>query len=279
MGGGPLMRTTAYEYLNRNYQMAGMSSIEACTKRRWFARRNFHMQYYEDSHQLNKHLNYWRTSIDDYWQEISKDMPLNLRFVAFLSRLFPAFRKKVEQSAYNLMKNLVENHRNGTAFWYQNRNDQRISAFYKDYGTYEAIPEWDDEDFDVEPDPAWRRLDHGYDETKSLLALSDLQAAAVYRGGECLADEWNSDMFTSLDWQCASGHEFQARPNTILKAGHWCPECMAPPWDFDKQAEDNPFFAQVWYADHDTHEEKFFAEECFRDILDADSEWAQREQP
>jgi hypothetical protein len=206
-------------------------------------------------------------------------MPLHLRFVAFLSRLFPAFRKKVEQSAYNLMKNLVENHRNGTAFWYQNRNDQRISAFYKDYGTYEAIPEWDDEYFDIEPDPAWRRLDHGYDETKSLLALSDLQAAAAYRGGECLADEWDSDMFTSLDWHCASGHEFQAKPNTILKAGHWCPECMAPPWDFDKQAEDNPFFAQVWYADHDSDEEKFFAEECFRDILDADSEWAQREQP
>ena len=83
-------------------------------------------------------------------------------------------------------------------------------------------------------------------------------------------------MFTSLDWKCAAGHEFQSKANTILKAGHWCPECMAPPWDFDRQAKENPFFAQVWNPDHDPDEDNFYAEEDIHDILDADLEWDNR---
>jgi hypothetical protein len=76
-----------------------------------------------------------------------------------------------------------------------------------------------------------------------------------------------------LDWKCAFGHEFQAKPNTILKAGHWCPQCIAPPWDFDQQAKVNSFFAQVWNADHDLAEENSYPEESIRDIRDADYEW------
>ncbi len=276
MGGGPTMRSTAYDYLNRNYQMVGLSGVEACTQRRWFALRNFHMQYYEDSYLLNEYLQYWRTSIDAYWELITKDLPLNMRLVAFLARSIPAFRKRVEQSTYSIMKDMVENHKNGSAYWYQNRNDLRISAFYKDYATYAEIPSWDEEIPDSDPDPDWQRLDHGYDETKPSLTLDDLQGAAGFRGGECLAGEWEGDMFTSLDWKCAAGHEFQSKANTILKAGHWCPECMAPPWDFDRQAKENPFFAQVWNPDHDPDEDNFYAEEDIHDILDADLEWDNR---
>jgi len=277
MGGGPKMRSTAYDYLNRNYQMAGLSGVEACTERRWFALRNFHMQYYEDSHVLDEYLHYWRTSIDEYWVEIKNDLPLNIRLVAFLARLIPAFRRQAEQSTYSIMKDMVENHKNGTAYWYQNRNDLRVSAFYKDYASYEEIPGWDEELPNLDPDPDWQRLDHGYDETKTTLSLADLQGAAAFRGGDCLASEWDGDKFTSLEWRCAAGHEFQAKANTILKAGHWCPECMAPPWDFDRKAKDNPFFAQVWYADHDPGEDNFYAEDSIHDILDADHEWTQRE--
>ena len=51
---------------------------------------------------------------------------------------------------------------------------------------------------------------------------------------------------------------------------------IEPPWDFDRQAKDNPFFAQVWYADHDPGEDNFYSEESIHDILDADREWAKR---
>ena len=231
------------------------------------------MQYYEDSYLLNEYLHYWRTSMDEYWETIAKDLPLNIRFIAVLARLIPAFRKRAEQSTYSIMKNMVENHKNGTAYWYRNRNDLRISAFYKDYASYEAIPDWGVDMPSLDPDPDWQRLNHGYDETKESLDLDELQGAATFRGGECRAGEWDGDMFATLDWVCAAGHEFQAKANTVLKAGHWCPECLAPPWNFDQQAKVNPFFAQVWQADHDPDENNFYAEESIHDILNADREW------
>jgi nucleoside-diphosphate-sugar epimerase len=276
MGGGPEMRCLAYDYASKNYQAVGMSGIEACTERRWFAQRNFHMQYYQDSHLLNNYLHYWRTSLDDYWREIAKEMPFNLKVIAFLSRLLPFFQRQAEKSTYTLMKDMAENHKNGTEHWIQNWNDQRISAFYRDYETYQAIPDWDQDMPDLDPAPLWRRLDHGYDETKPQLDLGDLQAAAEFRGGECLAAEWDGEMFTPLKWKCAAQHEFQAKPNTILKTGHWCPQCMPPPWDFDQQARSNPFFAQVWYADHDREEKNFYSEESIHDIVNADLEWSER---
>ena len=277
MSGGPKMRTTAYDYLNRNYQLVGFSGVKACSKRNWFALRNFHMQYYEDSEQLNEYLHHWRTSIDQYWVGIKNDLPIKMRLVSLLAKLIPSFRRQVERSAYQLMKDMVENHKNGTSYWFQNSNDLRISAFYKDYTSYQDIPSWDGELPDLNREPEWQRLDHGYDETKKILDLADLQGVAAFRGGECLAGAWDGNMFTSLDWKCAAGHVFQAKANTILKAGHWCPICVAPPWDFDQQARDNPFFAQVWYADHDPGENNLYPEESIHDILNGDHEWEKRQ--
>jgi hypothetical protein len=51
---------------------------------------------------------------------------------------------------------------------------------------------------------------------------------------------------------------------------------MAPPWDFDQQARDNPFLAQVWYADHDHNEQNYYSVESIHDIVNADLEWSER---
>jgi hypothetical protein len=174
------------------------------------------------------------------------------------------------------MKEMAENHKNGPLHWYQDRNDLRISAFFKDYMEYESIPDWGVNMPDLYAEPEWHRLDHGYDESKSQFDLSDLQGAAEFRGGECLTGEWDGDMFTPLEWRCAFEHEFEAKANTILKAGHWCPGCMPPPWDFDQQAKVNPFLAQVWYADHEKDEDNFYPEDSIHDIANADAEWIER---
>ena len=276
MGGGPKMRCLAYDYINKNFQLSGSSGVQACTERKWFALRNFHMQYYEDSFILNDYLHYWRDYMDDYWQAITRDLPSSLKVIAFIARLSSSIRKSVESSTYKIMSELAENHKNGTAYWYKNRNDLRISAFYKDYENYESIPGWGVDMPDLDPDPEWHRLDHGYDESKVILDLSNLQGAAQFRGGECLIEEWYGDMYATLDWKCAAQHEFQAKANTILKAGHWCPQCMAPPWDFDQQAQVNPFLAQVWYPDHEHDEMNYYAEDSIHDILNADLEWGER---
>ena len=195
-----------------------------------------------------------------------------MKLVAFLAQKIPAFREKAEQGAYAVLEEMAENHRNSPRYWYTHRSDLRISAFYKDYATYEAIPDWGMDMPNLDPDAAWKRLDHGYDEEKEQLDLSDLQSAAQFRGGECQSDSWDGDLYTPLDWACVFGHTFTAHPFTILNAGHWCPRCDTT-WHGDEQAKKNPFFAQVWYADHDSSESNFYPVDCFQDIQDADKDW------
>lgn len=270
MGGGPGMRCTAYDYMNKTFQINGLSGVEACTERKWYALRNFHMQFFEDSHILNDYLHHWRDSLDVYWNELQETMPANMRKLALECSDNPGLRRRVEQTTYSIMKDLAENHRNGTVYWYKNRCDMRITAFYKDYETLESIPDWGVDMPQMDPEPEWHRLEHGYDEAKGRLDLDDLQGAAQFRGGECLSKEWLGDMYQTLEWKCAFGHSFIGKPYTVLKAGHWCPECVPPPWNYDEEARRNPFFAQVWYPNHDKDENNFYAEDCVRDIAAAD---------
>ena len=122
-------------------------------------------------------------------------------------------------------------------------------------------------------DPApWERLDHGYDEHKKNLDINDLRSAAKFRGGKLTSRKWDGDLYSQLNWGCAFGHSFTARPFTVLKAGHWCPKCEAT-WNGDERAKKNPFFAQVWYADHSTLENNKYPKNCINDIKDADKEY------
>jgi len=178
----------------------------------------------------------------------------------------------VEQATYEMNRALVEKHRNGTAYWYAQGQDLRILAFFKDYATYEAIPDWGAGTSLWEAEAEWKRLEHGYDESKPRLELSDLQGAARFRGGACLAPAWNGDWYAALPWSCALGHEFNAKPYTVLKAGHWCPQCVPPPWNYDEEARRNPFFAQVWYPNHDPDEHNLYPEDCTQDIVCADED-------
>jgi len=124
----------------------------------------------------------------------------------------------------------------------------------------------------LDPNVPSQRLDHGYDESKEQLDLKDLDSVAKFRGGKLHSEKWDGDMYAPLDWECAFEHFFNARPFTALKAGHWCPECDAA-WNGDEHAKKNPFFAQVWYADHDPDEQNEYPADCFNDIEGADKEY------
>lgn len=56
--------------------------------------------------------------------------------------------------------------------------------------------------------------------------LSEMQKKAATRGGKCLSAAYNNTL-TPLRWRCRHGHEWEARPQHILK-GHWCPRCGKP---------------------------------------------------
>lgn len=268
MGGGPGMRITAYDYLNRALACNGLSSLKAITERRWFALGNFHMQYYEDSHELQSYLHYWRDDIDSWEQALLSATPLLMRLVAKLANRFPAFRSIVEKETRKRMYAMAEQHPNGTAYWVSHGNEKRIEAFFGSRAAYDAIPGWDAPLPAMEPidGPVGTRLSHGYDENKAILDLADLQKAAIFRGGRCLGDQWKGNLYESLDWECAFGHRFSMKPYTVIKAGHWCPACEGPPWRYHEIAAKNPFFAQVWMPLHASSETRVYEEADLDDI-------------
>jgi hypothetical protein len=117
----------------------------------------------------------------------------------------------------------------------------------------------------------YQRLDHGYDETlqDEQLDLAQMQKAAAFRGGRCLSVAMAPGaLLEKLQWQCWRGHRFEMTPNIVLKGGHWCPDCdpQKMGWDYDEEAAHNPFFAQVWYPNHDSTESNFYPQDCYLDV-------------
>ena len=267
MAGGPSCRIIYYDFLNKTMQLNGVGKIDNVTERRWFALRNFHMQYYEDSKILNEYIHNWGDSIEDYMEILKENQPRSLRFIAKMTDKLNFFKRIVQKATFKKLKKMALD-KTGTLYWYENKKDMRITSFYKDYETFESIPDWGENMPNMDLEPEWKRLNHGYDESKKNLDLDDLNGAANYRGGECISLEWDGDMYTTLKWKCAFGHKFIAKPYTIIKAGHWCPECLAPPWNYDEIAKKNPFFAQVWYPNHDKDENNIYPEDCYLDIVD-----------
>ncbi|MBD3186966.1 NAD(P)-dependent oxidoreductase [Candidatus Bathyarchaeota archaeon] len=264
MGGGPSCRITYLEFLDGMFSMLGLN-YKNIMERKWFALRNFHMQYFDDSHVLNEYINNWGDSMADFFKMAWDNLPKGLKFVARLCQRFKRFRKLVERAT---RKRLIKMARcaDGTLGWYENNNEMRLTAFYGSREAFESIPGWDENMPQLDPEPEWHRLDHGYDEGKEMLDLEDLQGAARYRGGQLLSATWSGDMFETLAWECAFGHEFEAKPNTILKGGIWCPECLPPPWNFGEIAKQNQFFAQVWYPNHGVDEMNCYPADCYKDI-------------
>src|SRR5690606_17797639 len=225
MGGGTAMRTTAYAYLAALYGLLGVR-FERCADPNWYALRNFHMQYFDDSHITDSYLDYQHDTLESYAQAIRSGMPLHLRALAAAARRMPGVRNLVERRVRALLEPLAREHLNSPHHWYLSGNEPRVQAFYGGAEEFEVIPGWAELPLDLDREAAWRRFDHGYDETKPLLDLADLRQAAEFRGGRCLADLWDGDPYTTLEWVCAVGHTFSAKPYTVLGAGHWCPVCV-----------------------------------------------------
>ena len=53
--------------------------------------------------------------------------------------------------------------------------------------------------------------------------IEEMQSIAEERGGKCLSSEY-FDNRTKLKWECAEGHQWEAKPANI-KQGQWCPKC------------------------------------------------------
>jgi len=263
IGGGPSCRTVFIPYLEQTMKLFGLD-YRQILDRNWFATRNFHCQWYEDSGVLNEYLHFQTESLEDHIRHIREDIPEHVRDGA---RGIPH-----EEIKQKVMVPLASGTPDCTLYWIHNNMEPRISAFFKSREDWARIPaDWDTDPFE---DP-WQvepvRLDHGYDEDKPAgdLGLEDMRHAARFRGGRCLSDGMApGDLLRPLSWECAFGHTFHATPNLVLKGGHWCPECAPPGWNFDEEARRNPFFAQVWTPNHDPEENNVYPEDCWKDIVE-----------
>ena len=141
MAGGPSCRIIFYDFLNKTMGLNGVGTIDEVAERKWFALRNFHMQYYEDTGVLNEYIHNWGDSIDDYMEVLAENQPKSLRFVAKMTKKSKRFKKIVQKATYNKLKKMALD-KTGTLYWYENKKDMRITSFYKDYETFESIPDW-----------------------------------------------------------------------------------------------------------------------------------------
>jgi hypothetical protein len=233
--------------------------------------RNFHCQWFEDSGKLNDHLHFQTMGVDEYVQSILDGSPWFVTLPTKPSMRWLMARRWVKYLIRRLlMKRLAFATPDSTMYWMNNGLDGRISAFFKDRHSWESIPTtWSDiprPQFDH-----YQRLDHGYDESLSddQLDLGVMKQAAEFRGGKCLsATMVQGALLDALKWQCWRGHQFNMAPNTVLKGGHWCPDCAPQKagWDHDQEAAHKPFFSQVWYNNHDTSESNYYPQDCYLDV-------------
>lgn len=121
-----------------------------------------------------------------------------------------------------LCKNLIERDLDERldGFWNRVYNIGGMDEYKKipsDWKKYRLLCE--SEDYEKLKDKAFLNketlLNHGYDESKPLeeLNIDDLQSAAKFRGGECIAEEYEAgNLHKKIAWRCGDGHEFLSTP-------------------------------------------------------------------
>ncbi len=246
IGSGESYRLTNYEFEELIFSTLGMGSMKKLFEPHWFTSTNFHGQWYTDGDVLEQYCHFRaNVPVQEYFRNMMKKVAFYYR-LAFLAKPYGPLLKNL------WMKRIAETPEYGTLWWAQHRVQARMDAFYGGMEAYEKLPRrW--EDFEIiipskkQTSGEVRLLDHGYDETKPFdaLTLEDLQRAAAFRGGACLAQEV-TDLYAPIRWRSARGTEFEMSPNLVLRGGHWCPQELPWPWDYDEEARTNPFFAQVW---------------------------------
>ncbi len=256
IGSGPEYRLSNYEFECKLLKAISCPKPEKIFNPEWFVLRNFHGMWYLDSQKLEDYLHFrGNVPVDEYFKQMGKSVP----WFYHLAAIVPSFLIKA------FIRPLAYKKRWGTQWWIKHNDQNRINAYYGSVEAWKNIPDWKHQDLS-HPTEEPTILDHGYDESKPRTEwdIEDMRQAAAFRGGKCLSETMvKGDFRTPLEWECQFGHKFKASPALILEGGHWCPECLPTPWNYDEIAKGNPFFAQVWYPNHSKDEHNVYGEEIF----------------
>ena len=256
IGSGPEYRLSNYEFECKLLKTISCPAPEKIFNPEWFVLRNFHGQWYADSQVLEDYLHFRaNTPVDEYFKQMGKQVP----WFYHLAKIVPPFIIKMA------MRPLAYKKKWGTQWWIKTGEKQRIAAYYGSVEAWKNIPDWKHQDLS-HPSEEVTLLNHGYDETKPRTewTIEDMRQAAKFRGGKCLSETMvTGDFRTPLQWECQFGHQFEMSPVLVLEGGHWCPECLPTPWNYDEIAQGNPFFAQVWHPLHGKNEHNQYGEDVF----------------
>lgn len=272
VGSGENYRITNYEFEDYILTSLGLPGPKSLFNPDWFALKNFHGHFYADSDNLEDLLHFRENlPIKDYFTRLTGQ----IEFYFGLSKYIPHFL--IVPAVKLFMKRLCNTKKFGTLDWKYYKDNDRITAYFGTYEDWEKIgQDWNKfelKKYETKTSESEKyKLNHGYDENKdeSELDINDMKKAAEFRGGELLSETMKKgDLQTKLKWKCNyCKNEFDASPCLILLGGHWCPNCYIPEkkWDYDNIAKVNPFFAQVWYNDHNKEENNsYYFDEIFQE--------------
>lgn len=242
LSSGAGYRLATWELMDINLEAFGLG-LKDLFDANMLAQYNFHGHYFSDADKLDELLHFRCIPGEVYWGGVRDEM----RRMAANPMICAMFPTGEQMKAHNME---IGHKRMGTYWMFENNEEDWIKAFFGSREKQQQIPDWDSYDLH-HPSEEVTYLNHGYDESKSLdeLTLEDIQKAAEYRGGACLAEEV-PDIYTPIKWRCADGHEFMMSVNAVLQGGHWCPECLSHEWKYGQVAKVNPFYAQVWFPIH-----------------------------
>lgn len=275
IGSGADYRISNYEFEKLLLGAIGVPGPEVIFRSHWFTTRNFHGMWYLDGDKLEEMLHFRaNVPIREYFRQMaqSPDLPASLKWPIRLKLTYGAYL--VPHIVRAVMGKLAMTPEHGTQWWIKHNMAQRIAAYYGSLEAYRAIPDWSEMDLSHNSETPVV-LDHGYDESKPMadFTIEDMQRAAAFRGGKCVSEAMTKgDWDTPLEWESASGHRFVSSPRVILLGGHWDPldlpypykgEAEDRPWQWDKVARENPFFAQLWSPLHDKDEDNVYTSSVF----------------
>lgn len=247
IGGGPDMRSVAIEYLEDVFSQLGLD-WKRCTKRNWYALKNFHLQFYADSKIANDYLSFWRDDLDTLRDSLRKSLKWHHRLFRWLNLHFSPFRTLSHFFTSRALGNLAETHPNSPRYWYLQNMETRIQAFFESRDKYESIGDWDDTPvINIDHNHPVQLFQHGVLEHKPVYFTDEVITAAIFRGGFCEVPVAPVQAHEAINWICAFGHSFTLKLNTVLHGGHWCPECTRSD-NQDLRAQVDRFFGQAWYA-------------------------------
>lgn len=248
LSSGKEWRFTCWEFTNLALEGMGLTFADTQDPRR-MAQYNFHGHYFSDADALNDILHFRCIDPKTYQKSIvdaMKAMMANPMIAAMIPGVEAMKAHNVE----------IGHKRMGYDWMMENNETDWINAFFGSREEAEAIPSLEEGYKLFHPSEEEQYLDHGYDESKPFetLDIEDMKKAAAFRGGEVVSDKVES-VYEPITWKCAFGHTFSATPNTVLRGGHWCPECQRYEWHYAEIARKNPFYAQVWTPLHgDKHD-------------------------